>query len=220
MSKQRKQIEAAAEKLGLKIGSMSWTPLGPAALFEGPSGGWEVETTDGRHFLGYNVAEVIADMDSSVRFGWNQRQFDLGRRVGVLNAAKEKDAEIARLRELVAALSEWRGPFPGSYPDGATRAVNQVKRDVLCEFVRAIWRHVPYAQSKSGCHEPVPVYNWAIQDIMRATFGDDWNNDAAFEPSAEPITIRQSDGPFNTPPPYLRCVNCDRLTEGEVVIQP
>lgn len=212
MSKQRQKIEAAAKRLGIALASIEWEPIGPACEFEGNSGGWTVHSSKGQYFGGYNVDEVVEDMENSVRFGWDQRQFELGRRSGIHDAAKEKDAEINRLRELVAALSFPRGVFA---PAEATQIINRIKRDTLQAFVRKVWTHVPYAQSKSGIHEPVPAYGWAIQDIMTATFGKDWNNDLAFEPPSDPVEVRQSEGPFNVRPGYMRCRDCDRLATGE-----
>jgi hypothetical protein len=71
MSRQRDRIQNAAAALGLVTTEVEWEPLGTAAEMCGPSGGWSVwlEDPEGHHLgvaVGYNVDEVIADMELHV----------------------------------------------------------------------------------------------------------------------------------------------------------
>lgn len=63
MSRQRRQIEAAAKSKGFRVREMQWTPIGQMVEMSGREGGWWLlAERDGeyRDAFGYNADEVVA----------------------------------------------------------------------------------------------------------------------------------------------------------------
>lgn len=172
MSKQRKQIAAVADELDIEIESMTWEPIGRGGEMQGPSGGWLVETKDGCEFQGYNAAEVVADMRRSDRYGWEKKQCERAYRRGVASSAKEKDEEIAFLKESLIA---------GSIAE-RLKAVNAVKAAAVIEFLQAVWATTHGA----------PPMNWnaVMQEIATRAFGgESYRNPWDYVPPAAPVTF-------------------------------
>ena len=61
MSTRALKIKRYAERLGLTVHSVTWTPIGGAMEMCGPEGGWVVETDFGVA-VGYNVGEVMESL--------------------------------------------------------------------------------------------------------------------------------------------------------------
>lgn len=59
MTRNEKRIRKAAAAVGVEITSVVWEPIGMAFEMCGPEGGWIVNEGE---YLGYNVAQVIADI--------------------------------------------------------------------------------------------------------------------------------------------------------------
>lgn len=55
----RRKIRKAADKRGLKIAYMEWTPIGGMVEMSGRDGGWYVEFDPEGHALGYNADDVV-----------------------------------------------------------------------------------------------------------------------------------------------------------------
>ena len=70
LSRQRKRIHKAAAELGIEIERLTWEPIGKAGEKVGPSGGWRLEDAEERSFYGYNVDELISEMNTWHNVPW------------------------------------------------------------------------------------------------------------------------------------------------------
>lgn len=68
MSRQRDLIQKAAKDCGLVIAQLSWEPVGISLEMQGPSGGWYVETADGK-FVAYNAKDICEQMRNWKKHG-------------------------------------------------------------------------------------------------------------------------------------------------------
>lgn len=79
LTRARKRILEFAENHGIEIVSIEWTPIGRNMEMCGPEGGWVVIDTHQNHFVGYNVAMVLDDIEYEAKHGIvkDQKTMDL-----------------------------------------------------------------------------------------------------------------------------------------------
>ena len=169
-SGKRRRILSLCADLGVVVERLEWTPIGRGAEMQGPSGGWEL---DGSYVgmpiqaMAYNVAELIKDV---VRERVNieyRTQHETAYRRGVASAADEKQAEIDRLRLLVA--------FGG---DGAQERNRWLACQVWALF-RAMYR-------SCDCKPPMRQI-WMLREIASRAFGANFEANLAWEPPSYPV---------------------------------
>ena len=62
MSRQRERIHGVAKQCSIHIRQLIWEPIGQPSEKHSRSGGWFLETVDGRVFLAYNAAQLVYQM--------------------------------------------------------------------------------------------------------------------------------------------------------------
>ncbi len=67
MSRQRERIQAVADRLAIRIRQLICEPVGGPSEKGVPSGGWFLDAVDGTVYLGYNVAQLIGQMEAGAR---------------------------------------------------------------------------------------------------------------------------------------------------------
>ena len=65
-SRQRKAILNAAQKAGLAVLGLHWTPIGIAYEMCGPSGGWALDTKERGVMPAYNAKDLVAELEALV----------------------------------------------------------------------------------------------------------------------------------------------------------
>lgn len=167
----RVKIEKFAAMIGVKFTSLEWEPIGRGGEMQGPSGGWQgqfaaLDPMDSElegDFYGYNADEAIRSLLFSVKQHVTDDARKAHFKLGVRDAAKEKDAEIADLKRRLAT---------GDRAD-AVVAVNEIKAEAIRDLMRAIWN--------SMYGEPPMNMNGVTQEILDRHLGERWRDERLFE---------------------------------------
>jgi hypothetical protein len=63
MSRNKDKIIRALNAKGYEVADIDWTPIGGSPIMCGPEGGWYVEYNEGDVILGYNIKEVLEEIE-------------------------------------------------------------------------------------------------------------------------------------------------------------